>query len=39
MAKRYRAKKRIDKKIFSRTASMVHKKNLQAMPMRGGIRI
>lgn len=36
---RKRASKHKDKRIFSHTASMVHKKNLQAGPMRGGIRI
>jgi hypothetical protein len=36
---RKRANKYKDKRIFSRTASMVHKKNLSAGPMRGGIRI
>lgn len=30
---------RHDKKIFSHTASMVHKKNLNLNPMRGGIRM
>lgn len=27
------------KKMFTRTAGMVHKKNLRAKPMRGGFRI
>lgn len=36
---RKKANKFRDKKIFSHTASMVHKKNLAAGPMRGGIRI
>lgn len=36
---RHRVKKRRDKKIFSRTASKVHSKNLRAVPMRGGFRI
>ena len=34
---RKRAKRRSDKKYFSKTASGVHKKNLQAVPMRGGL--
>lgn len=36
---RKRANPRKDKKIFSHTASMVHKKNLISGPMRGGIRL
>lgn len=37
---RKRANKRRDGHIFSRTASMVHKKNLMdSLPMRGGIRL
>lgn len=36
---RKRANPRKDKKIFSRSASMVHKKNLNNGPMRGGIRL
>lgn len=38
--RRKRANKYRDPHIFSRTASMVHKKNLlDLMPMRGGIRL
>lgn len=37
--KRYRAKKKSDRRRFSRTAGRVHKKNLRATPMRGGFRI
>ena len=36
---RYRANPGKDKRIFSRSASMVHKKNIGASPMRGGIRL
>lgn len=36
---RFKAKPRKDKRIFSKTASMVHKKNLVSGPMRGGIRL
>jgi len=35
---RKRAHKRSDRKLFTRTASRIHRKNL-AMPMRGGFRI
>lgn len=39
--RRRRAKKRYDKKMFSKTASAsgVHKKNYASAPMRGGWRI
>lgn len=37
--RRKRAVKAIDGKIFSKTASMVHKRNLLSYPMRGGIRL
>lgn len=38
--RRKRASRRRDPHIFSRTAGMVHKKNLlDTMPMRGGIRL
>lgn len=36
---RKRASKRRDPHIFSKTASMVHKKNLPSGPSRGGIRL
>lgn len=36
---RKRAKKRFDKKIFSRTALNIKRKNLIANPMRGGFRL
>ena len=36
---RKRANRRRDPHIFSKTAGMVHKKNLQTGVMRGGIRI
>lgn len=36
---RKRANKRYDRKVFSRTAGRIHKKNLIAMPMRGGFRL
>nr|WAE43290.1 MAG: DNA binding protein [Microviridae sp.] len=36
---RKRANPRKDKRIFSKSASMVHKKNLMNGPMRGGIRL
>lgn len=38
MAKRYDPSPNKDRKIFSRTADAVHKKNY-ARPMRGGIRL
>lgn len=39
--KRYKMTKRGSKKLFSRTAKKIHKKNLkyQANPMRGGYRL
>lgn len=37
--RRYRANPRKDRRIFSRSASLVHKRNLNVVPMRGGIRI
>lgn len=41
MKRRVKLKKRASKKMFSRTASMTHKKNLYSNtnPMRGGIRL
>lgn len=38
MRKRFKMKKRSSKKLFSRTASRFHKKNI-GKPMRGGIRL
>jgi len=37
--KRYKAKKRSDRKYFSKTASRTNKRNMSATPMRGGYRI
>lgn len=31
--------KKKDRKVFTRTADMTHKKNMQAAPMRGGYRL
>lgn len=39
MAHRKPANSKYHKKMFSRTAGMVHKKNLRTKPMRGGFRI
>lgn len=40
MAKRHKMSKRSSKKLFSRTASHTHKKNVPTrIPMRGGIRM
>lgn len=39
MIRRHVKSARHDKKRFSRTASKVHRKNLRANPMRGGIRL
>lgn len=36
---RKRANKRSDRRMFSRTAGLTNKKNLVAMPMRGGFRL
>lgn len=36
---RHKENRRSGKKKFSRTAGSTHKKNLQAGPMRGGIRL
>lgn len=36
---RKRAKKKFDRKFFSKTASRSNKKNFKASPMRGGFRI
>lgn len=37
--KRYRAKKSVDKRYFSKTASQVNKKNINPNPLRGGYRL
>lgn len=39
MAKRYKMNKGKSKRLFTRTASGTHSKNLQGAPMRGGIRL
>lgn len=39
MAKREKVSKKGSKQLFSATSSRTHKKNLQAVPMRGGFRI
>lgn len=39
MAFRNKLSKSGSKKLFSKTASKTHKKNLKAAPMRGGIRL
>jgi hypothetical protein len=39
MKKRYKMSKRNSKRYFSKSAGMSHKKNFQARPMRGGIRL
>ena len=39
MAKRKRMKSRHSKKLFTKTAQRVHKKNARTRPMRGGIRL
>jgi len=37
--KRYKMNKSSSKKLFSRTASRTHNKNVRGTPMRGGIRL
>lgn len=40
MAKRFKMKRRKSRRVFTRTAQRVHKKNgLQNVVMRGGIRL
>ena len=39
MARRRKLSKRGSKRLFTATASRTHKKNLRAVPMRGGFRI
>lgn len=39
MFKRKNLKKRTSKKLFTKTASKIHRKNTRSKPMRGGIRL
>lgn len=39
MAKRQKLSRRGSKRLFTATASRTHKRNLRAVPMRGGFRI
>lgn len=39
MKKRKRLSRKRSKKMFSRSASRTHKRNLSGSPMRGGIRL
>lgn len=39
MSKRNRVSKRYSRRLFSKTAKRVHKRNLASHPMRGGIRL
>lgn len=39
MRKRKKLPKKYSKKIFTRNAKRVHKKNVRGNPMRGGIRL
>lgn len=39
MARRKRLRKKLDRKIFTRTASRTHKANVSPRFMRGGIRL
>jgi hypothetical protein len=39
MARRRKLSKRGSKRLFTATASRTHKRNLRAVPMRGGFRI
>lgn len=39
MAKRVRLSKGRSRRLFRKTASRTHKKNIKAGPMRGGIRL
>ena len=39
MARRNRMGKKKSRKVFTKTAKRVHKKNLYSNPMRGGIRL
>ena len=37
--KRHKMKKQKSRKLFKKTASVTHSKNVRAAPMRGGIRL
>ena len=39
MSKRFKMSKRSSSKVFKKTASKTHKKNLTPPPMRGGYRL
>lgn len=39
MSKRHRMSRKSSRKLFSKTASYVHPKNVHNSPMRGGIRL
>lgn len=39
MKKRFKLNKRYSKKLFTKTAKRVHKRNASGRPMRGGIRL
>lgn len=39
MKKRMKLSKRKSQKLFRKTASKTHRKNIPIMPMRGGIRL
>lgn len=39
MKKRSKIPSKSSKRLFSKTASKTHKKNLRGVPMRGGIRL
>lgn len=39
MGYRHRVHKKVDKRIFRKTAGRIHKKNLRINPMRGGFRL
>lgn len=39
MAKRHKMSNRTSRKLFTRTADRVNRKNLMGTPMRGGIRL
>lgn len=39
MKRRFKISNRSSKKLFSRTASRTHRRNVSGNPMRGGIRL
>jgi len=39
MKKRYKLSKKSSRKLFSKTASRTHRRNVHSNPMRGGIRL